>query len=54
MVSHKEELCSYTAVPSQVEGVSLEVEDSHGMTPLMHSCWKGTQAVTEYLIKQGW
>ena len=37
----------------QVEGVSIEIEDSHGMTPLMHAAWKGVEAITEYLIKQG-
>jgi len=37
----------------EVEGLNIELEDQHGMTPLMHSCWKGTLAVTEYLLKQG-
>lgn len=37
----------------EVEGVSLELEDQHGMTPLMHASWKGRQEVAKYLIKQG-
>ena len=37
----------------EVEGVSLEMEDQHGMTPLMHASWKGRQEVAKYLIKQG-
>ena len=37
----------------EVEGVSLELEDQHGMTPLMHASWKGRQDVAKYLIKQG-
>ena len=37
----------------EVEGVSLELEDTHGMTALMHASWKGRQDVAKYLIKQG-
>jgi len=37
----------------EVEGLSLELEDQHGMTPLMHASWKGTEEVVKYLLKQG-
>ena len=37
----------------EVEGVSLEMEDQHGMTPLMHASWKGQHDIAKYLIKQG-
>lgn len=37
----------------EVEGVSLEIEDQHGMTPLMHASWKGKHDIAKYLIKQG-
>ena len=37
----------------EVEGLSLEILDQHGMSPLMHASWKGTYDVTKYLIKQG-
>ena len=37
----------------EVEGLSLEIEDQHGMTPLMHASWKGSIEVAKYLIKQG-
>ena len=37
----------------EVEGVSLELEDEHGMTPLMAASWKGRLEVAKYLIKQG-
>jgi hypothetical protein len=33
--------------------VSVELEDSHGMTPLMHAAWKGSPEITEFLLKQG-
>jgi len=36
-----------------VEGVSIETEDSHGMTPLMHASWKGRTDIVEFLLKQG-
>jgi hypothetical protein len=31
----------------EVEGLSVELEDSTGMTPLMHASWKGHAAVTK-------
>ena len=37
----------------EVEGVSLEVEDASGMTPLMHASWKGQHDIAKYLVKQG-
>ena len=37
----------------EVEGVSLELEDGTGMTPLMHASWKGQQDVARYLLRQG-
>jgi len=37
----------------EVEGLSLEIADSHGMTPLMHASWKGNPEIAKYLIKQG-
>jgi len=37
----------------EVEGVSVELEDQHGMTPLMHACWKGNIPGTKYLLSQG-
>lgn len=37
----------------EVEGLSVELEDSTGMTPLMHASWKGHAAVTKYLLSQG-
>ena len=37
----------------EVEGVSLELEDNTGMTPLMHASWKGKYEVAKYLITQG-
>jgi hypothetical protein len=36
----------------EVDGVSVEIEDSIGMTPLMHACWKGHINVAKFLIKQ--
>lgn len=37
----------------EVEGVSVELEDQHGMTPLMHACWKANPSVVRYdLISQ--
>ena len=43
------------AVQNQIdiEGVSIEIEDSHGMTPLMHASWKGHKDIVEFLLKQG-
>ena len=37
----------------EVEGLSIEILDQHGMTPLMHASWKGSVEVAKYLIKQG-
>jgi len=37
----------------EVEGISVELEDQHGMTPLMHAAWKGNEDVAKYLVKQG-
>ena len=37
----------------EVEGLSLEMEDQHGMTALMHASWKGQTEITKYLLKQG-
>jgi len=36
-----------------VEGVSVEIEDKSGMTPLMHACWKGHEKIVSYLLQQG-
>jgi hypothetical protein len=36
----------------EVDGVSVETLDGSGMTPLMHSCWKGNVAFVKFLIKQ--
>ena len=36
----------------EVDGVSLEIMDNTGMTPLMHSCWKGNLDLAKFLIKQ--
>ena len=36
----------------EVDGVPVEVEDSAGMTPLMHACWKGFPKLAKFLIKQ--
>lgn len=37
----------------EVEGVSVEIEDKHGMTPLMHAAWKGRLDMTQYFLQQG-
>jgi len=37
----------------EVEGVSVELLDGTGMTPLMHASWKGHVGVTKYLLRQG-
>jgi len=37
----------------EVEGVSIELEDSNGMTVLMHASWKGHSSVVQYLLNQG-
>ena len=36
----------------EVAGVPVEIEDSAGMTPLMHACWKGFAKLATFLIKQ--
>ncbi len=36
----------------EVDGVSIEIEDNSGMTPLMHACWKGNLELAKFLIKQ--
>ena len=36
----------------EVDGVSIEVLDGSGMTPLMHACWKGYVDLAKFLIKQ--
>ena len=36
----------------EVDGVSVEIIDGSGMTPLMHACWKGNLEFTKFLIKQ--
>ena len=36
----------------EVDGVPVEIEDSIGMTPLMHACWKGHINLAKFLIKQ--
>ena len=36
----------------EVDGVNLEIMDNTGMTPLMHSCWKGNLDLDQFLIKQ--
>ena len=36
----------------EIEGIPIEIEDSSGMTPLMHACWKGFSDVVQFLIKQ--
>jgi len=37
----------------EIENVNLDIEDSSGMTPLMHACWKNFPRVVKFLIKQG-
>jgi len=37
----------------EVDGLSLEMEDQHGMTALMHASWKGQTEITKFLLKQG-
>ncbi len=36
----------------EVDGVPVDIEDSIGMTPLMHACWKGHLKLAKFLIKQ--
>ena len=37
----------YHCTMYQVEGVSVELLDGTGMTPLMHASWKGHAGVTK-------
>lgn len=37
----------------EINGISVETQDSSGMTVLMHACWKGYQNIAKFLIKQG-
>jgi len=37
----------------EIDGVSIEILDSSGMTPLMHACWKGNVNFAQFLIEQG-
>jgi len=37
----------------ELEGVSVEIMDGSGMTPLMHACWKGNVDLAKFLINQG-
>ena len=36
----------------EIDGVSVELQDSSGMTVLMHACWKGYENIVKFLIKQ--
>ena len=36
----------------EIDGISIEIMDSSGMTPLMHACWKGNVAFAKFLIGQ--
>ena len=36
----------------ELEGVSVEIMDGSGMTPLMHACWKGNVDLAKFLINQ--
>lgn len=35
----------------EVDGVPLDLEDSDGLTPLMHACWKAFKKLTAFLLK---
>jgi len=37
----------------EIDGVSVEVEDTNGMTILMHAAWKGRVDMVQYIIDQG-
>jgi len=37
----------------EIDGVSIEILDGSGMTPLMHACWKGNVSFAKFLIDQG-
>ena len=36
----------------EIDGVSVETQDSSGMTVLMHACWKGFEKIVKFLIDQ--
>ena len=36
----------------EIDGLSVEKQDSSGMTVLMHACWKGFEKIVKFLIKQ--
>lgn len=36
----------------EVNGVSVEIMDNTGMTPLMQACWKGNLELAKFLINQ--
>ena len=36
----------------EIDGLSIEMEDSAGMTVLMHACWKGYEKIAKFLIEQ--
>ena len=36
----------------EIDGVSIEILDGSGMTPLMHACWKGNVSFAKFLIDQ--
>ena len=36
----------------EIDGVSVELQDSSGMTVLMHACWKGYEKIVKFLTKQ--
>ena len=36
----------------EIQGISIEIQDSSGMTVLMHACWKGHEKIVRFLIKQ--
>ena len=36
----------------EIHGLSVEKQDTAGMTVLMHACWKGYENIVKFLIKQ--
>ena len=36
----------------EIDGLSVEKQDTAGMTVLMHACWKGYENIVKFLIKQ--
>ena len=34
----------------EIDNVDLDIQDSAGMTPLMHACWKNQPKVVKFLI----